>query len=403
MSDPLNICIVGSTGSVGRSTLEVVRRYRGRLRVVGLTAGTNVEKLIEQALAFRPEIVAIRDEAGCRRLRDALAHTDIVVLSGDEGVCSVAAHVSARTTVISVVGFAGVRPTLAAITAGKTVALANKESVVAAGPVVMPLAQEHRVPIIPIDSEHSAIHQCLRVGRTDEVARIILTASGGPFRQRPAGAFDTITPQEALAHPTWRMGPRITIDSATLMNKGFEIIEAAWLFGIDPDRIDVVIHPQSIVHSLVEFHDGSTMAQLGAPDMTVPIAYALFYPERPEPTARPPIFDPLTTARLDFEQPDAERFPALALARRAHAMGGTGGAVLNAADEVAVGAFLNGTVRFPQITEFVSDALDAHRVPGTIDIDALENADRWARQYVTSRIEQPKPRASRETRITELR
>jgi len=380
------ITIVGSTGSIGRSTLAVAERYGDRLRVAGLAAHRNGARLAEQALATRPDVVGLGVPDGEAALRQGLQGYEGKTIIGDEAMSQVAEWDQADTTVIAVVGFAGVRPTLAAIAAGHKVALANKETLVTAGEIVMQAAQQRGVDIVPIDSEHSAVWQCLRAGRRDEVRRIILTASGGPFREWPIAEFDRITPDDALAHPTWKMGPRITIDSATMMNKGFEIIEAARLFGLQPDQIDVVIHPQSIVHSMVEFCDGSIMAQLGATDMTLPIAYALFAPDRPEAAEQMPMLDLGSMRRLDFASPDPERFPALGLARRALMAGGTAPAVLNAADEEAVAAFLNGQLSFTGIHRMVSEALDEHQVvsgPGLKDIEA---ADRWARLYVNQRL-----------------
>ncbi|MEW5701455.1 MAG: 1-deoxy-D-xylulose-5-phosphate reductoisomerase [Candidatus Zixiibacteriota bacterium] len=380
MATPKPIGIIGSTGSIGESTLRVVDRHRDRLRVVALAAGRNVARLAEQAERYRPEAVAVAD-AKCvdelrARLRGKLA-TEI--LAGGEGIAAIAAWTGVATVVVAVVGFAGVRPTLAAITAGKNVALANKETLVAAGAVVMPLARKHGAAISPIDSEHSAIWQCLRAGRREEVRRLILTASGGPFRTRPLSTFGQITPDEALAHPTWSMGPRITIDSATMMNKGFEILEASWLFDVDPACVDVVIHPQSIVHSLVEFHDGSSVAQMGVPDMTLPIAYALFAPERVESAPDLHPFDLASSGPLEFMPPEAERYPALDLARRAGIVGGTAGAVLNAADEVAVAAFLDHRLPFTGIVSLVQAVLDEHDVVFDPGFDDIVSADRWAR------------------------
>ncbi|HUU46287.1 MAG TPA: 1-deoxy-D-xylulose-5-phosphate reductoisomerase [Acidobacteriota bacterium] len=387
MADKRRIVIVGSTGSIGQSTLRVVERYPERLEVVGLAAGTNASLLAEQAQRWRPEVVALADAAGLERLRQGLSGTSCEVLAGPEGLAELAGWPSADTAVIATVGFSGVRPTLAAIEARKRVALANKETLVTAGSIVMPLAEARGVDLVPIDSEHSAIAQCLRAGGDHEVERLILTASGGPFRTRSPETFGDITPEEALAHPTWRMGPRITIDSATMMNKGFEVIEAAWLFGMTPDRVDVVIHPESIIHSMVEFRDGSVIAQMGEPDMTLPITYALFAPERLSAVAETPRYDPRTSGSLHFEDPDPTRFPALALARQAWAAGPTGGAVLNAADEVAVEAFLAGKLSFPGIIELVRAVLDDHEVVRDADIDDIEAADRWARMQARRRIE----------------
>jgi 1-deoxy-D-xylulose-5-phosphate reductoisomerase len=380
MTRSASIALVGSTGSIGQSTLKVVDRYPDRLRVVALAGGSNVDELISQCRRYHPEIVAIADDKRRATLIEAMRGTQVTIASGAEGVQAVAAWPSATTTVIASVGFTGVRPTLAAIAAGKQVALANKETLVAAGSVVVSAARRAGITISPIDSEHSAIWQCLRAGNKGEVRRLILTASGGPFRTRPLATFDRITPEEALAHPTWNMGPRITVDSATMMNKGFEIMEAAWLFDVPPDRVDVVIHPQSIVHSMVEFQDNSVVAQLGVPDMTLPITYALFATERPPAASEAPVYDPVEHGQLQFFAPEAERYPALRLARDASLLGATGGCVLNAADEVAVAAFLKGELPFTGIPAVVKEVLAQHHVVSDPSIDDIEAADRWARE-----------------------
>jgi 1-deoxy-D-xylulose-5-phosphate reductoisomerase len=371
VNNRLALTLVGSTGSIGESTLRVVDRYPDRLRVVGLSTGRNLARLSEQMARYRPEIAAISQYAG-----------DLPpgVRAGDQAICEAAAWPTADVAVIAAVGFAGVRPTLAAITAGKRIALANKETLVAAGAVVMPEAHRHHAAIVPIDSEHSAIWQCLQAGARSEVRRLILTASGGPFRTRPLATYERITPAEALAHPTWSMGPRITIDSATMMNKGFEIIEASWLFDLPPERVDVVIHPQSIVHSMVEFQDGSVVAQMGIPDMTLPITYALFGPERPPATPDVPRYQPAQRQPLEFFEPEPERYPALELARAAWRIGPAGGAVLNAADEVAVAAFLEERLPFTRIIPLVERVLSEHVVVPNPTIGDIEEADRWARR-----------------------
>jgi 1-deoxy-D-xylulose-5-phosphate reductoisomerase len=380
-SPPLNIGILGSTGSIGQSTLQVVDRFPERLRVTTLAASRNVETLAAQVRKYRPEVVALADSSKAEALLALLGDYTGQIVFGAEGLDTVATWPSLQTLVVAVVGFAGAGPTLAAIDAGKNIALANKETLVAAGAVVMPSARRRGVTIAPIDSEHSAIWQCLRAGERHEVRRIILTASGGPFRTRPLGTFDSITPQEALAHPTWRMGPRITIDSATMMNKAFEIIEATWLFDLTSDQIDLVIHPQSIVHSMVEYLDGSVIAQLGSPDMTLPITYALFAPSRPDGTSGPQPLDITKSGALEFLPPDLDRYPALSLARRALAIGPTAGAVLNAADEVAVAAFLDGRIPFTRIIEAIEETLDAHQVVQDPDFDDIMAIDQWARRH----------------------
>ncbi len=370
VAEQLRISLVGSAGSIGESTLTVVDRFPDRLRVVGLATGRNLSRLREQIRKYCPEVFAISESPG---------HLDGTIAVGAEAVCDVARHASADICVVAAVGFAGVRPTIAALTAGKRVALANKETLVAAGAVVMPLANAQGASLAPIDSEHSAIWQCLRAGEHSEVRRLILTASGGPFRSRSLETFSQITPAEALAHPTWKMGPRITIDSATMMNKGFEIIEAAWLFGIPPEKIDVVIHPQSIVHSMVEFQDGSVVSQMGIPDMTIPIAYALFAPERPPASADVSRYEPADRSVLEFFKPEPRRFPALELARDAYNSGASGGTVLNAADEVAVGAFLEERLPFTRIIPLVEAVLNDHNTVDDPSIEDIESVDRWAR------------------------
>lgn len=370
MTARIELSIIGSTGSIGQSTLQVVDRYPDRLRVVGLATGSDLARLVEQRGRYNPEAVAIAqaDKPLPRGISQGLS-----------AVAGIAAWSTADVAVVASVGFTGVRPTLAAIAAGKRVALANKETLVAAGAVVMPAATKAGVSIAPIDSEHSAIWQCLRAGERNEIKRLILTASGGPFRSRPLGTYDRITPAEALAHPTWKMGPRITIDSATMMNKGFEIIEAAWLFGVDPEDIDVVIHPQSIVHSMVEFADGSVISQMGLPDMTLPISYALFAPERPPSPPSVPRFQPDSKSPLEFFSPDPVRFPALGIAREAFRLGSAGGAVLNAADEVAVAAFLEERLPFARIIVLVERVLNEHTALQHPSIEDIEAVDSWAR------------------------
>ena len=342
------LSLLGSTGSIGMNVLAVVRQFPDRFRVAGLSAGRRVDLLAEQVREFRPEVVSIADPALADRLV-ALLPVDCRphILTGAEGNRRVATLSSADMVVSAVVGAVGLLPVLAAIEAGKDVGLANKETLVMAGRLIMTAVRAHGVRLLPIDSEHSAIFQALEAGRRQDVARIILTASGGPFRTTSPEVLRGVTPAQALAHPNWSMGPKISIDSATLMNKGLEVIEARWLFAVEPEQIEVVVHPQSIVHSLVEFRDGSVVAQLGIPDMRIPIAYALSYPERLD----------LGLARLNlaecgglvFEPPDTDRFPALRLACEALAAGGIKPAVLNAANEVAVAAFLDGRITFAAI------------------------------------------------------
>jgi 1-deoxy-D-xylulose-5-phosphate reductoisomerase len=383
---PLPISILGSTGSIGRSTLKVVDRYPKRLRVVALAGGSNVEAIVSQTLKYNPELVAMADMGAEDLLRSKLSGFKGTIIVGPDSLKAAATWPSAQTVVVGVVGFVGVEPTLAAIEAGKNIALANKETLVTAGTIVMARADKRGVSIAPIDSEHSALWQCLRAGERRDVRRLILTASGGPFRDRPVSSFSSITPAEALAHPTWKMGPRITIDSATMMNKGFEIIEAARLFGFAAEDIDVVIHPQSVIHSMVEFQDGSIVAQLGPTDMTHPIAYALFAPERLPVAPDAPTLDFARIASLEFAQPDPDRYPALGLAQRALATGETAPTVLNAADEVAVEAFLASRIQFPEIVSLVNEALTEHIVASGADIGDIVDADRWARGFVKKRV-----------------
>ena len=377
---PRGLAILGSTGSIGTQTLEIVRLFPERFRVVALTAHANVDVLAEQARAFRPEFVVIGDEARAAALRDALDGLDTRVLVGPEGLEAASTAEGVDLVVAAIVGFAGLRPTVAAIRAGKEIALANKETLVVAGELVQRLVAAHETALLPVDSEHSALFQCLVGEPVDGVESITLTASGGPFRTRPAETFGQITRAEALAHPNWAMGAKITIDSATLMNKGLEVIEARWMFDLAPEQIGVLVHPQSVIHSLVHFRDGSVKAQLGVPDMRVPIQYALSFPERwPAPHPR---LDWSQIACLDFEEPDYERFPCLRLAFDALAAGGTAPAVLNAANEAAVALFLDEQIGFTDIPRLVEAALDRadSSVPHTLD--ALEAVDREARARV---------------------
>ncbi|MEO0557466.1 MAG: 1-deoxy-D-xylulose-5-phosphate reductoisomerase [Bacteroidota bacterium] len=375
--DPRRVVILGSTGSIGVQTLEVAALFPKRLQVDALVAGSNWKALAAQALEVRPRCVVIADETAYVPLRDALATTDIEVRAGSEAIEAVASTPDVDVVVAAIVGAAGLRPTLAAAQAGKVVALANKESLVVAGALVAAACRETGAIVIPVDSEHSALFQAMLGEPLDAIETLILTASGGPFRQRDAASFADITAEEALAHPNWSMGAKVTIDSATLMNKGLEVIEAHWLFGVGADRIEVVVHPQSVIHSMVTFCDGSTKAQLGIPTMSVPIQYALTFPERwPAPHPR---LDWTTVGSLDFEAPDLRRFPALGLAFDALRRDGAAPAVLNAANEVAVARFLAGEIRFPDIPRLVEAAL-AHAPARAESLDALLAADAAARQ-----------------------
>jgi 1-deoxy-D-xylulose-5-phosphate reductoisomerase len=377
------LAILGSTGSIGQSALDVVRHHPEQLRVATLAAfGSDVDALERQALELRPELVAVYDENAAedlaRRLRGRL---ECEVAAGGEGIVRAATHHSVDRVLAAIVGAAGLPAVHAAVIAGKDVALANKESLVVAGPLLTSLARRHGASILPVDSEHAALHQALRCGERREVRRMVLTASGGPFRRRDLDTFEEILPEEALRHPTWEMGAKISIDSATLMNKALELIEARYLFELEPEAIDVVIHAQSLVHSMVEFCDGSWIAQLSVNDMTIPIQYALAYPERW--ANRFKRLEPEKFGTLEFEPVDSRRFPALALARRALAMGASAPAVLNAANEVAVAAFLARRVRFRAISATVEAVLDRHRGEPVDDLEAALAWDRWGREQAT--------------------
>jgi 1-deoxy-D-xylulose-5-phosphate reductoisomerase len=374
-----HLAILGSTGSIGCSALSVVDAHPDRLRVVGLAARDNATLLAEQVRRYCPAIAAMASEDAADRLRSACGGSPPAIATGASGLIDVATHPAVDIVICASAGTAGLDAVLAAIEAGKTIALANKEVLVMAGALVTEAARRRGVSILPIDSEHNAIHQCLHGRSHDEVRRVILTASGGPFRELTAAALDGVTAQAALQHPTWRMGRKITIDSATLMNKGLEVIEAHWLFGVPADRIDVLIHPQSIVHSMVELHDGSVIAQLGVTDMRLPIQYACSYPERWE--AALPSLDLTRAPRLEFFLPDHERFPCLGLAYRALRAGGTLPVVLNAANEVAVEAFLEGKLGFTSIPRVIERAMNAHEVERVSTLQAVRAADAWARDY----------------------
>jgi len=373
------IAILGSTGSIGRSALAVVDAHPSRLQVAALAAGDNAALLAEQINQYKPRVAAIATATGLDRLRPALSSaTTTRVLSGADGLLEVASHPEVDVVICASAGTAGLEAVLAAIEAGKTIALANKEVLVMAGALVMEAAQRNRVSILPVDSEHNAIHQCLHGRNPDEIRRLILTASGGPFRALPEADLERVRPEAALRHPTWQMGRKITIDSATLMNKGLEVIEAHWLFGVDADRINVLIHPQSIVHSMVELNDGSVIAQLGITDMRLPIQYACSYPERWD-TALPTL-NLAKAGRLEFHEPAHDRFPCLALAYRALRAGGTLPVVLNAANEVAVEAFLDGKLGFTAIPRVIEKTMNTHEIERVATIDTVRRVDRWARQ-----------------------
>src|ERR1017187_10454510 len=371
-----NLVLLGSTGSIGTSTIKVVEDLPDQIRLLGLGAGNNVELLLEQTRKHRPAAISLTDPAKARELRDSLG-TATEVFSGAEGLLKLATLPGADTVLIAIVGTAGLQPALAAIRAGKDIAIASKEILVMAGEIVMREAREHGVNVLAVDSEHSAIFQCLDGKPAGSVRRLWLTASGGPFRTTPKEEFPGITVERALKHPSWVMGRKITIDSATLFNKGLEMIEARWLFDIEMGRVSVVVHPQSVVHSMVEFVDGSMLAQLSTPDMCLPIQYALTYPAR-APSSRVQT-NLAKLASLTFEEPDSDRFPALELARRAGEMGGTLPAVLNAANEVAVEAFLNRRVSFTDISAVVRRTMEQHQPVPHASLEQILAADAWAR------------------------
>jgi len=382
-----SLAVIGATGSVGKNTLRVVEHLKDRFQIFALAAHSTVDLLAEQTAAFHPTVVAIGDPARVAQFRQRCTELRVPmpeVVTGQSGLRQIASAPQVDIVVSAAVGAAGLQPTYSAVAAGKTVALANKEAMVVGGELLRKTAERTGARLIPIDSEHSALDQCLRSGQRGEVRRLILTASGGPFRETPAEEFAKITPEEALKHPTWQMGKRITVDSATLMNKGLEVIEARWLFDIAPERIDIMVHPQSVVHSMVEFVDGSIMAQLGTADMRQPIQYALTYPDRlPSAVAS---LDWTMVPRLDFNPPDRKRFPCISLAYRAIEMGGTAPAVVNAADEVVVQAFLDKKLLFSDIPKIVADTLEAHTVQPADRLESVMEADAWARSHALSQV-----------------
>ncbi len=372
------ISILGSTGSIGRSTLSVVEKFPDRYRVAALAAGNNIDLLEEQVRTFRPGLVAVSGDAAAEHLKQRCAGLKVGIFSGVEGMIRVATADDADMTVSAIVGTAGLVPTMAAIRAGKNIALANKEVLVTAGEVVMDECRSRKVSLLPVDSEHSAIFQCLLAGENRDIRKLILTASGGPFRSWPKRDLARVTTAQALKHPNWSMGKKITIDSATLMNKGLEVIEARWLFGLPPERIRVLIHPQSIVHSMVEYRDGAVVAQLGVPDMRGPIAYALSYPERLDDVSPP--LDLARVGTLSFEEPDSSRFPCLGYAYDALRAGGSMPAVLSAANEVAVKYFLNEKIGYPDIAQVIRSTMDAHTPSAVTTVEDALTADLWARR-----------------------
>jgi 1-deoxy-D-xylulose-5-phosphate reductoisomerase len=380
-----SLVILGSTGSIGTQALDVVRRSPDRFEVVGLAAAQSHELLVGQIREFLPPVVAVSDQDAADDLRAALGGLrGVEVLAGPDAAERLARDSEADVVLNAMVGAIGLGPTLAALQSGKILALANKESLIIGGELVMDLVKGEPDRLVPVDSEHAALAQCLRGERREDLRRVIITASGGPFRGWTVDELARASVKEALAHPTWRMGPKITIDSATLMNKGFEVIEAHYLFGLDYSQIDVVVHPESLIHALAEFRDGSTMAQLARPDMRLPIQLALAYPDR-LPSGIEPL-DLAATGRLTFEPVDRTAFPALDLAYRAGAMGGTYPAVMNAANEVAVSAFLDGAVRLTDIPDVAARVVDEHHPASVVSVVSLERADGWARQRAAELI-----------------
>ena len=378
------IAVLGCTGSIGCNTLDVVEHLGAGYAVTAMSAHTQADKLLEQVRRHRPTAVAVTDPATAAAVGPALRDLGATVYAGPGGLVELVRREDVDTVVAAVVGAAGLPAAIATVEAGKPLALANKESLVCAGSILMPLARAKGVPILPVDSEHSAIFQAMHCGRAHEVRRVILTASGGPFRTASIEQIENATVADALNHPTWKMGGKITIDSATMFNKGLELIEACWLFDLPADRIEVVVHPESVVHSMVEFVDGSVLAQLSPPDMRTPIQYALTYPERVAGNSRK--LDLTTPFALRFEPPDFGRFPALAMAYEAARAGGTAGVVLNGANEAAVAAFLAGRVRFGGIARLVRHTMDRHRVQPGPSLDDLLRADAWARATVEDAV-----------------
>ena len=379
-----NIAILGSTGSIGTQTLDVIR-HNDDLKLVAISAGSNIILLEEQIREFHPELVAVWSESKAKELRTAVADVTpaVKVVSGMDGLLEVATIASSDILVTAVVGMIGIRPTIAAIKAGKDIGLANKETLVTAGHIIMPLAAECNVSILPVDSEHSAIFQCLHGEWENMIHKILLTASGGPFRGRTKKDLELVTLEQALRHPNWSMGKKITIDSATMVNKGLEVIEAKWLFGVQPEQIQVVVQPQSIIHSMVEFEDGAVMAQLGTPDMRLPIQYALYYPKRVYLDGKRLNFE--TLSQITFEKPDMDTFLGLKYAYEAINTGGSMPTVLNAANELAVAKFLNKTVRFLEIYDMIRFCMDQHKVIENPGVEEILETEQWVYETIESR------------------
>lgn len=372
------IAILGSTGSIGTNALDVISHLGEPYQAVALSARNNTELLLDQVRKFKPACVALAENGSDDHACSEIRRLGTRIYKGIDGLTEMVQRDDVDLVLAAIVGAAGLPAVLAAVDAGKTLALANKEALVVAGSLVIPEAKKRNVPVLPVDSEHSAIFQAIHCGRRNEIRKIILTASGGPFLHATKEQIASATPEQALAHPTWRMGNKVTIDSATLFNKGLELIEACWLFDVPPSMVQVVVHPESVVHSMVEFVDGSVIAQLSPPDMRTPIQYALTYPERAPGISRR--MDWTSKSSLNFQPPDLDRFPALALAYEVAEKGGACGAVMNAANEIAVEAFMAGKIRFGRIPEVVRETLDRHRVQQHPSLDDLLEADRWARQ-----------------------
>lgn len=379
------IAILGSTGSIGTQALDVISKHPGRFEAYALTANNQVELLIEQARRFLPEIVVIANESKHALVKDALSDLPIKVWAGSEAICQVVQSEPIDVVLTAMVGFSGLKPTIEAVKAGKTIALANKETLVVAGELITSLALKHRTPILPVDSEHSAIFQCLNGEGHNRIAKIILTASGGPFRTFSKEKLANVTKAQALNHPNWNMGAKVTIDSSTLMNKGFEMIEAKWLFDVHPSEIEVVVHPQSIIHSMVQFEDSSVMAQLGQPDMRVPIQYALSYPERLPLNVKPLDFTELAT--LTFEKPDTDKFRNLAFAYQAVEKGGNMPCILNAANEIAVASFLQEKTGYLQMSEIIEKTMQSVSFVNNPSLEDYLQTDKEARRYASQIIE----------------
>ncbi|MBO5335675.1 MAG: 1-deoxy-D-xylulose-5-phosphate reductoisomerase [Lachnospiraceae bacterium] len=377
------IAVLGSTGSIGTQTLEIVRS-NPELKVVALAAGSSVDKIEEQIREFQPLIAAMWSEEAANELRVKVADLPVRIVSGMDGLLEIAAMPESQVLVTAIVGMIGIRPTIAAIEAGKDIALANKETLVTAGHIIMPLAEKCGVSILPVDSEHSAIFQSLNGEPKNRISKILLTASGGPFRGKTRAELANMQVEDALKHPNWAMGRKITIDSSTLVNKGLEVMEAKWLFGVDLHQIQVVVHPQSIIHSMVEYVDGAIMAQLGTPDMKLPIQYALFYPDRkPMEGKRVDFYD---LAQITFEKPDTENFPGLKLAYRAQELGGSMPTVYNAANEKAVGLFLDRKISYLQITELIEEAMTQHKVIANPTVEEILATESSVYEYISGKV-----------------